>query len=137
MADGGLGDEGEHLLAVHTESHQPLAATPVRTPVSSSVHARSPSMAHGMLVSAQYGSMAIIQGRPAATACLAHPAVGRSLPTESETRPTRATHHSLRYHLTPPGTMQDATVHPVGTHPPKSYRSLHYTFVQKGVHVRV
>ncbi len=34
-----------------------------------------------------------------------------------------------------PGTTRDAAVHPVGTHPRKSYLILHSNFAQKGVHV--
>ena len=66
-------------------------------------------------------------GRPAANSMLrprgcgtkfTHPAVEWS-------------HHSLRCHLTPPGTMQDATVPPAGTHPRHSSLLLRSTLCRR------
>ena len=62
-------------------------------------------------------------GRPAANSMLR--------PRGCGTKPTHPTHHSLRCHLTPPGTMQDATVPPAGTHPRHSSLLLRSTLCRR------
>jgi hypothetical protein len=64
-------------------------------------------------------------GRPAANSMLR--------PRGCGTKPTHPTHHSLRCHLTPPGTMQDATVPPAGTHPRHSSLLLRSTLYRARV----
>ena len=58
-----------------------------------------------------------------------HAAMGGGPCCASEPRPPLF----AGYHLTPPGTMQDASVHPVGTHPGKRPRLVLYLlFARKG-----
>ena len=64
-------------------------------------------------------------GRPAANS------MHRPRGCGEEAHPPTLDHHSLRCHLTPPGTMQDATVPPAGTHPRHSSLLLRSTLCRR------
>jgi hypothetical protein len=105
---------------------------PVSIVASTHAHPRSVPMGHGSLHVDLKVNMEACRSLRGQACCKQH-----ASPTWlwDEAHPPWS-HHSLPCHLTPHGTTQDATVHPVGTHPHKRYLTVHCTFVQKDVCMR-